>query len=137
MDVSLKSLETTAFESGFLTQGYNSLHISVEEVLKSAKLKNLKTIESNLVIAIKAEFEPIASTVKKKAEDISQTLLEEFFSYLREPMFLALEKLEESEKLVQEHVVFSKTDSEAKDEKQKRLLEEIKLVEDVLKRCSL
>lgn len=137
MGVSLKEIETDALGNGFLTQSYSSLHESVERVLKRAKVKNLSAIETQLKESIKEEFDAISSMIKQRAKDTTDELLSEFFSYLAEPIKVAKEQLVENEKLVTEHIKHSQEDQSLKTQRQTALLSEIKLVEDVAKRCSL
>jgi len=137
MSISLSEIKTDAFESGFLTQNYTNFHENVEKVLKSASLKNLHTIDLTLTKSIKEEFSSISDALKVKAQTLSTELLSEFFNNLKKPALLAKERLQANEELVKEHLAFSKEDDAHKHEKQTHLLKEIKLVEDVLKRCSL
>jgi hypothetical protein len=137
MNITSNEITSKELGNGFLTQNYTPLHKSIERVLKDATLKNLTGIESKLTEVIKEEFFDLSIFVKSRAQELANELLKEFFTYLHEPMNQALAKLKSDESVLKEHIKSSLENEADKDAKQMKILKEIKLVEDVLKRCSL
>jgi len=56
---------------------------------------------------------------------------------LQKPIAVAKESLQTNEKLIAQHIKYTQEGDTQKEIKQIALLEEIKQIEDVLKRCSL
>lgn len=92
------------FKSGFLITS-NDVLISkiVNEVAKS-KASKLSELDNNMVKYIKEEFQSIETSIKDKAIDVSEHLIQEFFVQLNEPLLAFEQKLKHDEKMLQSSI---------------------------------
>lgn len=128
---------TDAFSQGFLTTNNDTLILRVSKVVKHASINKLTKIDSEISTIIKEEFIHIQTLVKNKSLTLSETLLEEFFISLKEPIDLFESNLNHNEELLKNHALFLKEDEASRNDKSIQLRERIKSIELVAKRCSL
>ncbi|QOY55270.1 dynamin family protein [Candidatus Sulfurimonas marisnigri] len=126
-----------AFKKGFLTANSETLIRRVSKVLVSASLSKLTNIDDEIATIIKDEFIYLQEQVKQKALNLSQTLLEEFFSSLREPLDTLNNRVTKNEELLQNHIAFINEDESTRNDKSKQLHERIKNIELIAKRSAL
>ena len=126
-----------SFESGFLTSNYEVLLDRVSKLLTTASLKKLLTTDEELALIIKDEFLFIHTQLKSKALSLSEVLLKEFIVSLKKPITELQESLDNSEKMLQNHIRLLKENATTKEVKSLELYERIKRIELISQRYSL
>lgn len=129
-----KSIFDESFKRGFLTSNNSALLQRLTKVLGNASLSKLEKIDSNISEIIKDEFIYIESKLKSKALTISKTLLDEFFSSLKENVELFQNKINESEELLVNHMKFLKDDDGSRQTKSLEIHRQIDSIEEFTKR---
>ncbi len=125
-----------SFDKGFLTANYETLISKIFKLLNSASLSKLTSTDEELALIIKGEFIQIQEQLQSKALRISQELLKEFITGLKEPLDTFEVNLSNSERLLENHLLLLKEDENTRQAKSLQLYERIKKVELIFQRYS-
>lgn len=104
------------FKTGFLTSSNEVLINKITNEVSKSKDSKLGELDRNLQEFIKEEFEPIEKNIKEKAQNVSQILIDNFFTQISEPLKVFEKKLIKDEKALQDRISSFEENDSQKDE---------------------
>ncbi|MGB5918779.1 dynamin family protein [Arcobacter sp.] len=104
------------FKSGFLTSSNEVLINKITNEVSKSKDSKLGELDRNLQEFVKEEFEPIEKNIKEKAQNVSQILIDNFFTQISEPLKVFEKKLIKDEKALQDRISSFEENDSRKDE---------------------
>lgn len=104
------------FKAGFLTSSNEVLVSKITNEVSKSKANKLNELNSSIESFIKEEFSSIETNILHKAKDVSQTLIENFFAQIEEPLKVFEHKLKKDEKSLQDRIANFEENEANKDE---------------------
>lgn len=104
------------FKAGFLTSSNEVLVSKITNEVSKSKANKLNDLNSSIESFIKEEFSSIEINILHKAKDVSQTLIENFFAQIEEPLKVFEHKLKKDEKSLQDRIANFEENEANKDE---------------------
>ncbi|WP_417326715.1 dynamin family protein [Halarcobacter sp.] len=104
------------FKAGFLTSSNEVLVSKITNEVSKSKANKLNDLNSSIESFIKEEFSSIETNILHKAKDVSQTLIENFFVQIEEPLKVFEHKLKKDEKSLQDRIANFEENEANKDE---------------------
>lgn len=104
------------FKAGFLTSSNEVLVSKITNEVSKSKANKLNDLNSSIESFIKEEFSSIETNILHKAKDVSQTLIENFFAQIEEPLKVFEHKLKKDEKSLQDRIANFEENEANKDE---------------------
>jgi len=119
------------FKSGFLTSSNEVLIGKITNEVKGSKANKLPEFDRKIEAHIKDEFESIEKNIKEKANDISNILIDNFFTQISEPLKVFEHKLKKDEKSLQDRLVNFEEKESNKEELTIEIHKKIKRLENI------
>ncbi|WP_419767455.1 dynamin family protein [Arcobacter sp.] len=117
------------FKTGFLTSSNEVLINKITNEVSKSKDSKLGELDRSLQEFIKEEFEPIEKNIKEKAQNVSQILIDNFFTQISEPLKVFEKKLIKDEKALQDRISSFEENDSQKDELTIEIHKKIKKLE--------
>ncbi len=121
------------FKSGFLTSSNEVLIGKITNEVKNSKASKLPELDRKIETHIKDEFEAIEKNIKEKANDISNILIDNFFTQISEPLKVFEHKLKKDEKSLQDRLANFEEKELNKEELTIEIHKKIKRLENISK----
>ena len=104
------------FKAGFLTSSNEVLISKITNEVSKTKASKLNELNRSLENFVKDEFISIEKNILQKAKSISESLIENFFKQIEEPLKTFEHKLKKDEKSLQERILNFEKNETNKDE---------------------
>jgi len=134
-DFSVEALFESAFSKNILSENYDVLPLKLTSLFQGASLSKLPSLMSEVESTIKEVLFDLDEIVQKKSEDLSSSLLQEFFQLLKLPLKELEEKFANEEKLIVEHIEKIKSDASSRESLALEISQKIKRIELIAGRC--
>jgi ribosome biogenesis GTPase A len=121
------------FKTGFLTTSNEVLISKIVNEVSKCKASKLNELDNAMSVYIKEEFQGIETSIKEKAVNISQQLIEAFFIQLNEPLLAFEQKLKNDEEILQNSLIQFEENEKNKDNITLQIHKKIKRLENITK----
>ena len=135
-DFDVELLFDEAFKKSFVTKNYEILALRLTELFAKSSIKKLPLLEGEVGATIQEELSDLNTLVEQKALTLSDELVENFFTYLQEPMKALELKFEKEKMLIKEHIEKAKEESQMRETLAQEINKKIKAIELIVSRCS-
>ncbi|WP_419777030.1 dynamin family protein [Malaciobacter marinus] len=123
------------FKSGFLTSSNDILILKITNLVSKSKASKIQSLDLQIQKVLEEEFTSIEKSIKTKAKEVSEQLIDTFFDTLNAPLKSFETKLLTNEQILKEQINSFKENDKNKDKISIEIHKNLKRLETIKKGC--